>query len=309
MSTQAQATNRRTASRGWRPSRRGLCVACAFVAILVFVWLSARPSLAQQQTVGPNPQPVPIFDECGTVIEPGVCRLFMADDGNNYVVAGLNSVNVGDRVRVIGSTDMICATMCTTPVSGCILNPTLTFCATGTPVCFGDGGDQMGCTDCPCGNNAPQDAAGGCVNSSGTSARLVASGNPGTLVDTLRMEVEGMNPNTFGVLVSAGILLPQNPVVPCPTGSGVQSVLLDGLRCVGGALFRHAARGSDANGDVGETTPGWGPPNGPPQGLVAQGGFVMGQTVHFQVFYREFGDLVCQTGQNTTNAITVVVGL
>ncbi len=34
--------------------------------------------------------------------------------------------------------------------------------------CTGDGGDQMGCTDCPCNNNTPPGSIGGCRNSSGT---------------------------------------------------------------------------------------------------------------------------------------------
>ena len=48
----------------------------------------------------------------------------------------------------------------------------------GVSYCNGDGGDQMGCTDCPCGNNAPVGTIGGCVNGSSTSARIEATGWP-----------------------------------------------------------------------------------------------------------------------------------
>ena len=44
--------------------------------------------------------------------------------------------------------------------------------------CNGDGGDQMGCTDCPCTNNAPQGTIGGCLNSAGTASRLIGTGDP-----------------------------------------------------------------------------------------------------------------------------------
>ena len=40
-------------------------------------------------------------------------------------------------------------------------------------------------------------------------------------------------------------------------------------------------------------------------GLVASGGFVAGQTRHFQSIYRDSVDQVCGTGQNTTNAVSV----
>ena len=58
-------------------------------------------------------------------------------------------------------------------------------------------------------------------------------------------------------------------------------------------------------GNVGQTTPGWGPPSGPPVGLIAQGGFGAGQTRHYQVVYRENAALVCMRGLNTSNAVSV----
>ena len=61
----------------------------------------------------------------------------------------------------------------------------------------------------------------------------------------------------------------------------------------------------DSNGDVGVTGNGWGGASGPPVGLAAQGGFVAGQTRHYQAFYRELPGLVCSTEQNTTQAVTV----
>ncbi|MEM7516008.1 MAG: hypothetical protein AAF368_03665, partial [Planctomycetota bacterium] len=169
--------------------------------------------------------------------------------------------------------------------------------------CNGDGGDQMGCTNCPCGNNAVPGTMGGCLNSAGNSARLVGSGSASVAGDTLRFEVNTATPTTFGILQSANNRLPN--MGPCAPGSGILSGVVDGLRCVGGAALRHGTRATDSNGDIGVTNNGWGPPNGPPGGLIATNGFVAGQTRHFQVFYREDVALGCQSGQNTTQGVTV----
>ena len=169
-----------------------------------------------------------------------------------------------------------------------------------TPYCFGDGGDGMGCTDCPCGNNAPLGSAGGCLNSNMTSAVLAGSGIADVNNDTLHFDLTGANVSTFAVLTSADNQLPQ--LGACPVGSGIQSAVLDGLRCVGGNARRHGARATDA---MGNTTNGWGPPAGPAGGLIAQYGFVAGQTRNFQCFYRELPNQVCSRGQNTSNAVSV----
>ena len=166
-------------------------------------------------------------------------------------------------------------------------------------LCFGDGGN-FGCTPCPCGNNAPSGSAGGCVNSTGIWAILVATGIQSVSEDTLSFNVFGANPSTFAALVSADNQLPT--LGACPPGTGVQSAALDGLRCIGGALFRHGTR---ATNGAGTNSAPWGPPGGPSGGLIAQGGFVPGQTRQFQVFYREFADMVCMTGQNTSNSVGV----
>lgn len=171
--------------------------------------------------------------------------------------------------------------------------------------CEGDGGDGAGCSDCPCMNNQVSGSSGGCLNGVGTGATLTASGTPSISGDTLRIELTSGNPLTFGVLASGDNRLPANPESPCfYLDSGVFATTLDGLRCVGGSFQRHGARPTDAGGDIGVTTNGWGPPDGPPGGLTAQGGFVGGQTRHFQVFYREDDTLACNTGQNTTQGIT-----
>ena len=169
--------------------------------------------------------------------------------------------------------------------------------------CNGDGGDQAGCTDCPCLNNAPAGTVGGCLNSAATSARLVPSGVPSLAGDTMRFTVEDALPSTFGVLTSGGAIAPTGVANPCfGSNSGVASANLDGLRCAVQSVQRHGVRVTDA---VGATPVGWGPPDGPAGGLAAQGGFAAGQTRHYQVVYRELPDQVCMSGLNTTQAISV----
>lgn len=177
-------------------------------------------------------------------------------------------------------------------------------CSALASFCNGDGGDQQGCTDCPCTvQNAPEGTIGGCLNSAGTAARLIGTGVGSLAADTLRFELTGGTLSTFGVLVSGSVQLPQNPTAPCPTGAGIVAAQLDGLRCVGGSLVRHGSRSIDANGEIGATGPAWGPPNGPPGGLSA--GFAAGETRYFQIFYREDFVLGCNSGQNTTQAVGV----
>ncbi len=169
--------------------------------------------------------------------------------------------------------------------------------------CYGDGGLFAGCTNCPCGNNAPPNSPTGCLNSTGSGARIVASGFANVSGDTLRFEVVGATLSTFGVLASGTTRLPVAGA--CLPGSGVASALLDGLRCVGGSVLRHGARPTNGVGSIGDTTAGWGPPNGPPGGLLANNAWVACTTRQFMVFYRESILLGCMRGQNTTNAVQV----
>ncbi len=172
--------------------------------------------------------------------------------------------------------------------------------------CMGDGGDQVGCTNCPCGNNAPVGSSGGCINTSGSFSTLVPSGNPSVAADTLRFQVELASPIAFGILVSGASRAPTNAANPCfGSDSGIQALSLDGLRCVLQGIRRHGGRSADSNGAIGQTNPGWGGVDNPPAGLIAQGGFASGETRHYQVIYRDDPDFQCGTGLNTTNGVSV----
>lgn len=174
--------------------------------------------------------------------------------------------------------------------------------------CNGDGGDLAGCTDCPCGNNAPQGSIGGCLNTSGDSAELIAFGAPSVSNDELRFEVREANPDTFGVLISGAARAPANASNPCfGMDSGITSSSFNGLRCVVQGFRRHGTRATDHRGAIGATNSGWGGQDAPPQGILAQGGFAAGQRRHFQVIYREDPTESCTANLNTTQAVTAII--
>ncbi len=173
--------------------------------------------------------------------------------------------------------------------------------------CYGNGGQQPGCTDCPCGNNADSGTVGGCLNSNSTSASLAITGQASISNDTVHLELSRAIPSALSLLVSSTLMLPNQTGTLCPSGSGVLSGFFDGLRCVGAPITRHGTRMTDVNGEVGGLSNGWGGPFEPAMGLVLQGGFSVGQERYFQAFYRDNPALNCNTGLNTSNAVRIAV--
>ncbi len=179
--------------------------------------------------------------------------------------------------------------------------------------CNGDGGNQTGCTNCPCSNNAPVGSRGGCLNSSGEGLRLLGSGSPvislplGSTND-LRFAATGAPPAAFCVLVSGAAVAPGNMANPCfGMSSGVQSTAFDGLRCAIADTRRHGGRSADLNGAVGATNSPWGGEGNPGVGLANAGpGFAPGQTRFFQAIHRDAPLLGCMRGLNTSQAIEIV---
>jgi hypothetical protein len=181
--------------------------------------------------------------------------------------------------------------------------------------CNGDGGDQMGCTNCPCMNNAPMGSIGGCLNSSGAGTRLSATGDasvslPAGDTTDLRFTLEQAPGGAFSVLLSGAGLAPLNPANPCfGMGSGAQAADRDGLRCAVQGTLRHGGRSANAVGEVMDSAgPSrvWGGEAQPNAGIAGQAGFLAGQTRFFQVTHREDPTLVCMRGLNTSQAVEVV---
>ena len=169
--------------------------------------------------------------------------------------------------------------------------------------CNGDGGDQLGCTECPCMNEMPAGTPGGCMNSAGTATRLVSFGGTSVSIGDLRFEATGAPPSNSAVLTSGNALAPANASNPCfGQNSGVPAMQLDGLRCVVQGVLRHGVRQSDSNGEIGNTTNGWGTPSG----FFNFSAFVAGSTKHFQIIHRDDTGAVCMRGQNTSQAVSVL---
>ncbi len=179
-------------------------------------------------------------------------------------------------------------------------------------LCNGDGGNQLGCADCPCMNNAPPGTSGGCLNSVGASAQLIATGDasvslPPSGSTDLRFSLSGAPPTGFCVLNSGDALAPANLASPCfGTGSGAQASAFDGLSCAITNARLHGGRSSDTNGEVGVTNDPWGGEGSPSAGIAGAGtGFAAGQTRYFQVLLRDDPLLSCMRGLNTSQAVEV----
>jgi hypothetical protein len=180
--------------------------------------------------------------------------------------------------------------------------------------CNGDGGDQMGCTACPCGNETPMGTIGGCINSSGGGTRLAATGSasvalPSMDTTDLRFTATGSPPNATNVLISGAAVAPANMANPCfGQNSGALSADRDGLRCAVQALVRHGNRSANAMGEIMDPTgPSrvWGGEAQPVDGIAVQGGFIAGQTRFFQITHRDDVLAVCMRGLNTSQAVQV----
>lgn len=169
--------------------------------------------------------------------------------------------------------------------------------------CYGDGGALPGCRPCACGNNAPPGSQTGCLNSSGTGTRLVASGLACASMDTLRFDISGAPVGSVAILQAGMTRLPMMGM--CPPGTGVTPItVMDGLRCIGGSTIRYGLRPVIAPGV--NATP-WGAGGGPPGGLIANGGFAVGAVVQWQSTHRDFPTVNCMTGLNTSNAVQVII--
>lgn len=148
----------------------------------------------------------------------------------------------------------------------------------GVPYCFGDGSG----TPCPCGNTGAP--GGGCANSVGTGGVLAGVGSASVSVDDLRCEASSLVPNQPALLFAADNA----------TNGGDGLVFGEGLRCAGGNLVRLGIDVPDSQGDA-----SWGP------GLIATGGWNMGDVRRFQVWYRDPVGSPCSFGFNLTNGLEI----
>jgi hypothetical protein len=145
------------------------------------------------------------------------------------------------------------------------------------PFCHGNGA----VVPCPCGNTAPLLARSGCLNSTGLGGRLDTLGSNSIAASSLAFRASQMPSTTYCILFAGSDLVPE-------------TVIGDGLRCVGGSIIRFGVM--QANG-AGSTS--WGP------GLNALLGWSPGTSLRFQVWYRDAFVGPCGTHFNVTNASQV----
>jgi YVTN family beta-propeller protein len=152
----------------------------------------------------------------------------------------------------------------------------------GVGFCFGDG---TGCA-CPCGNESPNGAGAGCLNSTGVGGKLTASGSPSLSSDTL---VLGGSQMTNSLCVYFQGTLRENDAIGSPLG--------DGLLCAGGAIVR---LGTTNNSGGASTYPfGAEPP------VSIQGAVLVPGTRTYQVIYRNSASFCTNSTSNYTNGWSV----
>lgn len=77
--------------------------------------LTALAASARAQTTQPSIQEI---DACGTLVQVGRCVLF-SGGGGNYVLSDYGDFNIGDAVRVVGTVNTNCTSICS-EADGCV---------------------------------------------------------------------------------------------------------------------------------------------------------------------------------------------
>jgi hypothetical protein len=90
----------------------------ARLTLLVLLLTPAAWAQTDQNTTGPTE-----IDECGTLVRSGNCVLFEGG-GGTYYVPNTGNFKVGDAVRVVGTLNPNCTTICD-QADGCIQGATL----------------------------------------------------------------------------------------------------------------------------------------------------------------------------------------
>jgi hypothetical protein len=94
-------------------------------------------SAAGAQTTQPSDNSPQAIDECGTLVEGSGCVLFQGAGGKWVIPGGSGDFRFGDAVRVVGTADPSCVTICP-DADGCIrgavlYDPNVLPCGTALP--------------------------------------------------------------------------------------------------------------------------------------------------------------------------------
>lgn len=154
--------------------------------------------------------------------------------------------------------------------------------AAGTPFCFGDGSGNP----CPC-NSSPAGARAGCPNSTGAAGKLVAQGRASIAQDDVLLRASGI-PNAPCLFFQGTTRI----------DAGAGATFGDGLRCAGGAVKRLGVRQAQMGTASFPASGG--------QRISTVGGVIAGQTLHYQVWYRDNAAGFCTSAtHNFTNGYSI----
>lgn len=215
--------------------------------------------------------------------DPDEIRLYTNDDGQGGAwtlqvvdTGGSHSIRVLDA-GLDGDFDIFGANWTGTQVVDLWEN-TLNAPRVGAPFCIGISG-------CPCGNHGS--AGEGCVNSTGSGARLLGHGSASVSADDLVLVAEPFPQGEQGTLLMSGT----NGHLP----------LGDGLFCLAGRVFRFAVTTVDSSGALiqGPGIAGHTLANFPQSGWIQ-----VGTTWHFQAWCRDPSG-PCGTASNWSAALSV----
>jgi FG-GAP repeat protein len=144
----------------------------------------------------------------------------------------------------------------------------------GLALCLGDGSG----VPCPCDNDG--NSGEGCANSTGSGARLIASGEAIVGADSLQLVVLGARPERAGIFIQGNVEL------------GVP--FRDGLLCVSEETFRLEVIGLDENGAGSSSVE-----------ISDRGECFAGDTRVYQFWYRDPVTSPCGSGSNLSGAVQV----
>jgi hypothetical protein len=164
---------------------------------------------------------------------------------------------------------------------------------TSVAFCFGDGTGLIG--NCPCGAAQNGGPGSGCMNSTGAGGQMIAVGNSCVTAvcgpDTLQL-------GGTGLPAGVSALLLQGTVAGSPG-----SFLGDGIRCVGGNLFRLYVSQTSTAGNV--VFPPAAAMTISARSAAAGDPFGAGAMRHYQIYYRDPAVFCTGSTFNLTNGRSV----
>ncbi len=149
----------------------------------------------------------------------------------------------------------------------------------GSSFCFGDDSQAA----CPCGNIGGEGE--GCANGLGNGALLTGSGSASLSDDDLVLTTSQLTPGS-------GLYFQGNNAV----NGGDGNPFGDGLRCAGGSVRRIEVTFANTGNDLTTSTS---------VSIATQGDVSVGQTRHYQYWYRDSLGSPCSSGFNLSNAYEV----